>query len=496
MGTEVLRTQENVWRLICIASQGSPVDLSVNVPLNAVISAPTFARFRFYGNTLSSSTGAVQGGEVEDYQISILCAPPTPTLVSDDPDNTFCAGTPVTFTAGGGVSYEFRVGGLRVQNGTSATYATTTLANGAIVDVVVTDNVSCTATSSGITQIVHQLPTPVLSSSETDNQFCTGTPVTFTAGGGTSYVFQVGGANVQNGTQTSYTTSSLLNGQVVKVVVSDGNGCVNTSAGITNTVFALPQPTLSSSDADRIICEGNSVTFTAGGGTIYNFRVATVSQQNGASNSFTTSNLSDGQTVDVIVTDDNACIATSTGIQHTVNVNPTASAGSALSAICQEGTTSALNGSVGGSATGGIWSTTAGGVFLPSASTLTATWSPPIDFSGTATLVLTSVGGSCGAVTSQILQLVHPTPGLTITNPDPVCLPGTANLTAAAVTWGSTPGLVYSYWTDPQGTVSYNTPTAAPAGTYYIRGTSAAGCSEIKPVTVTSHPIQGSSFSE
>ncbi len=36
----------------------------------------------------------------------------------------------------------------------------------------------------------------------------------------------------------------------------------------------------------------------------------------------------------------------------------------------------------------------------------------------------------------------------------------------------------------------YNTPATAPAGTYYIRGTSAAGCSDIQPVTVTSHPVQ------
>ena len=72
----------------------------------------------------------------------------------------------------------------------------------------------------------------------------------------------------------------LLNGQIVDVVVTDGNGCINTSSGITNTVFALPNPTLSSSDADNIICEGNSVTFTAGGGASYNFRVDDISQQN------------------------------------------------------------------------------------------------------------------------------------------------------------------------------------------------------------------------
>ncbi len=75
-------------------------------------------------------------------------------------------------------------------------------------------------------------------------------------------------------------------------------------------------------------------------------------------------------------------------------------------------------------------------------------------------------------------------------NPAAVCAPLTVNLTLAAVTAGSTPGLTFTYYRDAAGTLILSNPTAVSvSGTYYIKGTNGTGCTDIKPVVVTINPL-------
>jgi hypothetical protein len=110
---------------------------------------------------------------------------------------------------------------------------------------------------------------------------------------------------------------------------------------------------------------------------------------------------------------------------------------------------------------------------------------------GVSTIWIRSANGSCFGTASFTIT-VHPNPELMITNPATVCEGETVDLTAAAVTAGSTlEGGDLSYWTDAAATMPLATPNAVMAGTYYIKVLTTAGCMDIEPVIVTDQPCGG-----
>ncbi|MBO9572483.1 MAG: hypothetical protein J7497_09775, partial [Chitinophagaceae bacterium] len=117
--------------------------------------------------------------------------------------------------------------------------------------------------------------------------------------------------------------------------------------------------------------------------------------------------------------------------------------------------------------------------------TITVEWLKP----GTYTLtVIETNSNGCAGDPVQIQITVNPKPVLTITNPQAACAPATVDLTATGVAT-STPTGTLTYWTDAAGTNALANPNAVTtSGTYYIKVTTAAGCTDIQPVVVTVNP--------
>jgi parallel beta-helix repeat protein len=194
-----------------------------------------------------------------------------------DGDLEICDGESTTLTASGGTDYDWSIG----DNTASITVS--------IADdytVTVTDGNGCTDTKT-VSVISNQLPTAEI---DGNFEFCAGESTTLTASGGTDYDWSTGDNTV------SITVSAADD---YTVTVTDGNGCTDTE---TVSVISNQLPT-AEIDGDLEICDGESTTLTASGGTDYDWSTGdnTVSITVSAADDYT-----------VTVTDGNGCTDTET----------------------------------------------------------------------------------------------------------------------------------------------------------------------------------------
>ncbi|MBV9962006.1 MAG: T9SS type A sorting domain-containing protein [Parafilimonas sp.] len=240
-----------------------------------------------------------------------------------------CPGTMIGFKATGGVQYQFKVNGVIVQAFSATnTYSSNTFSDGDVVTVDVTNASGCTTTYQGIAVNIKPLPSGTIAVTENsavsnDNNICSGDPVTFTFSNPnySNYNFKINGVSKQSSASNIFTTSALSNGDVVTIDVTNNNGCLVSFTAPAVSVFQLPAGTLTASATQ--ICAGTQVTFSADAGfNDYKFRINGTIVQNGNSNVYTTSSLSNGDVITVLVKNSNGCTGTLNAITMVVYTKP------------------------------------------------------------------------------------------------------------------------------------------------------------------------------
>ena len=245
---------------------------------------------------------------------------------------------------------------------------------------------------------------------------CQGDLVTVTAtainGDGTeSYTFNIGGANVNNGTNSF--SGIFNNGDVISCQVVSANSCLavnNASSNIINVIVEQPVVVTVTITADQtIVCEGDLVNFisTQNGclNPTYNWYSNGALVQSSADSTFSTASLTDGAQVTCEVSCGGACNSIGISNAETISVTQVSADAGPDHQIIQGGS-AVLEGTAIG----------------------TINWTPPISLnnpsinfptaspSGTTVYTLTATNGACIAtddVTVTVLQPINPTNTIT-----------------------------------------------------------------------------------
>ena len=266
----------------------------------------------------STTTYTVTGTDANGCQntstrlITVNALPTVSSTVA--PSATVCNGTSVTLSGTGATSYAW-TGGITNATAFSATSTTTYTVTG-------TDVNGCQNTSTRLIT-VNSLPT-VSSTVSPSATVCSGTSVTLSGTGASSYAWTGGITNATAFSATATTTYTVTG--------TDANGCQNTATRLI-TVNALP--TVSSTVApSATVCSGTLVTLSGTGASSYAWTGSVTNATAFSANTTTT--------YTVTGTDANGCQNTST-TTISVTAPPSNSVAGSSASICSSGVVLAAN---------------------------------------------------------------------------------------------------------------------------------------------------------
>ncbi len=316
---------------------------------------------------------------------------PVPNVPTISGATSICLGSSTTLTANGctgTVIWSNGITNINVTVSASGTYTATCTVRG------------CVSPASDLqTIVVNAIPAkPTISSDDADNIVCAGTTTILTANGCTGTVIW------SNGITNNNVTVSASGTYTATCTVS---GCVSPASDLqTIVVNAIPaKPTISSDDADNIVCAGTNILLTANGCS------GTVIWSNGITNNNVTVSASGTYTATCTV---GGCVSPASDLQTiVVNAVPNAPTISGVTSICSgSSTTLTANGCTGtiSWSTGGAGSTISALVGTYSATctqnscTSMASNIHTITENPLPTITLSALNNSCNSATSFDLR--------------------------------------------------------------------------------------------
>ncbi len=392
-----------------------------------------------------------------------------PLTITQQPQSQIgCEGRSVTFVVAAigaqPVTYQWQKDNVDIQGETlsSLTLSSLSVANEGNYSCVLTDVNNESISSENASLTIMPIITPAVSLTASELEVCMGADILFTATptsgvllGNPFYIWQVNGSNVEDENDANFTLENVSGDEVVQVTMISAEVCAEPSTAFSDllAVTILPSDSLAtisiSTDSEEI-CPGDTVVFNstvsnAGDNPTYVWRLNEMIVA--MTETYTTTDLTAGNSVTCEVTKIGACGEMLTTISDTISVNitmpatPQVSIESSETQICQ-GDTVVFTSNVTNSAVSQTYLWRLNGEVV----SMTDTYSTDQLGPGNAIICEVTVTDECGGETTAvsnaetIIVEVPSTPEITIQASNSIVCTGVEiNFTAQVENGGDSP---------------------------------------------------------